>query len=122
MKPMIKVYGYRKCDTCRKAYAFMTKRGVVFEEIDITEQAPSAAELKAMLAVQDGALKTLFNTSGQAYREQGLSAQLPDLSEKAALELLAANGRLVKRPFLLIDGEAKAVGFKEDAWLRFLGV
>lgn len=118
MKTKIKVYGYQKCDTCRKAYAFLTKRGIAFDVIEITQKAPSAAELKAMLDAQDGALKTLFNTSGQAYREQGLSAKLPDLTEKAALSLLAANGRLVKRPFLLIDGEAKAVGFKEDVWKR----
>ena len=120
MKQTLKVYGYRKCDTCRKAYAFLTKQGLAFAEVDITEQAPTLAELKSMLAAQDGALKSLFNTSGQAYRELGGAAKLATLGEAEALRLLAANGRLVKRPFLLIGGKGATVGLKVDVWKRLL--
>ena len=35
---------------------------------DSTTTAPSAAELKQMLAEYQGDIKKLFNTSGQAYR------------------------------------------------------
>lgn len=116
----VKVYGYKGCSTCRKAYAFLVKKGVAFDEVDITEKAPTGSELKGMLAAVDGNVKKLFNTSGQVYREMKLGATLPELSEKEALALLAKNGRLVKRPFLIVDGEPAAVGFDEAAWKKAL--
>jgi Spx/MgsR family transcriptional regulator len=112
----VKVYGYRGCSTCKKAYAFLGKKAIAFDEVDITEKAPSKKELKAMLARVDGNLKKLFNTSGQVYREQKLGDKLPHMSESDALELLAGNGRLVKRPFLVVDGEAETIGFDEAKW------
>jgi arsenate reductase-like glutaredoxin family protein len=42
------------------------------------------------------------------------------MGEAEALELLASNGNLVKRPFVLGDGVA-TVGFKEDAWAEMFG-
>ncbi len=117
----IKMYGYKGCSTCRKATAALEKKGVAFEEVDITERAPTKTELKAMLAHYGGQLKKLFNTSGQVYREMQLGDRLGAMTEAKALELLAGNGRLVKRPFLMVDGKAVAVGFKEDEWKKALG-
>ena len=114
-----KVYEYGSCSTCKKALKFLEAKGVPFEKIDITEQAPSMGELKAMLAVK-GDLRKLFNTSGLVYKEMKLSEKLPTMSEKDALALLAKNGRLVKRPFVVSEGVA-LVGFKEDEWKRALG-
>jgi arsenate reductase-like glutaredoxin family protein len=69
--------------------------------------------------VQDGNLKKLFNTSGDDYREMKLGTRLPGLSTAEAIDLLNANGNLVKRPFLLADGVG-LVGFKEDVWAAAL--
>jgi arsenate reductase (glutaredoxin) len=44
-----------------------------------------------------------------------LGEKLPDLDQAAAFKLLAQNGNLVKRPFLLGPGVA-LVGFDEKAW------
>ncbi len=116
----VKVYGYRGCSTCKKAYGFLNKRGLSFEEVDITSTAPRMQELTGMLAAVDGNLKKLFNTSGQVYREQKIGDKLTRLSESEALQLLARNGRLVKRPFLIVDGRPKAVGFDEQRWVAAL--
>jgi Spx/MgsR family transcriptional regulator len=116
----VKVYGYKGCTTCKKAYAYLKKQDVAFDEIDITATAPTKAELKAMLAAVDGNIKKLFNTSGQVYREQKISDKLPAMSEAAALTMLAGNGRLVKRPFLIVGGKAVAVGFDEKAWAKLI--
>ena len=116
----IKVYGYKNCSTCKKAMGFLGKKKCTVDEIDITEQAPTKSELKAMLAHYGGELKKLFNTSGQVYREMKISDKLKGMSEADALTLLASNGRLVKRPFLIVDGEAAAVGFNESEWLEAL--
>lgn len=112
-----KVYEYGGCSTCKKALKFLEAKKIPFEKIDITETAPSPTELKIMLGhVQD--LRKLFNTSGLVYKEMKLSEKLPTMSEKEALALLAKNGRLVKRPFVLGDGFGM-VGFKEEQWERY---
>ena len=73
-----------------------------------------------MLAHQGGNLRRLFNTSGLQYRAQGLSVRLPKISTDDALALLASDGRLIKRPFLL--GETFGlVGFDPEEWAEELG-
>jgi arsenate reductase len=72
-----------------------------------------------MLGHLGGELKKLFNTSGQVYREMKLGEKLPTMSEAQALKLLAANGKLIKRPFLLA-ARGGAVGFKEAEWKKLL--
>jgi arsenate reductase len=109
------VYTYAKCSTCRRAVDWLESRGVAFEERPIRETPPSPSELKTMLGYYDGEIRRLFNTSGQDYREQNLSARLQTLSEKEAIALLSSNGNLVKRPFLLGDGFG-VVGFDETRW------
>jgi arsenate reductase (glutaredoxin) len=111
----VKVYGYKNCSTCKKALGFLNKKKKTFEDVDITTTPPTKKELEAMFA-RVGDIKKLFNTSGQVYREMGLGEKLAGMSAAEALKLLASNGRLVKRPFLVVDGKPVAVGFKEEDW------
>ncbi|MDX6770685.1 MAG: arsenate reductase family protein [Elusimicrobiota bacterium] len=109
-----RVYEYAKCSTCRKALKFLDARGIPYERVPIVDQPPTRAELEAMLA-RGVELKRLFNTSGELYRELGLSAKLKTMSRDQALSLLAKNGKLVKRPFVLLKDRG-LVGFDEAAW------
>lgn len=111
-----KVYEYGGCSTCKKALKFLDAKKIPYEKLDITATAPSLAELKTMLG-HVGELRKLFNTSGLVYKEMKLSEKLPTMDEKEALGLLARNGRLVKRPFVLGDGFGM-VGFKEEEWKK----
>ncbi len=113
------VYTYANCDTCRRAVKWLRAQELDFIEKPIRDTPPTLRELKAMLAHQRGELRRLFNTSGRDYREQKLGEKLPALSESAALDLLAGNGNLVKRPFLLGDGVG-LVGFDEATWTKTL--
>lgn len=119
----MKIYEYSGCSTCKKALKFLKDRGVQFEQIPIVETPPSKAELKKMLGYlrqRGGDLNKLFNTSGVLYREMKVSERLKGgMTENEALDLLAANGKLIKRPFLLTD-KSGAVGFKEDDWKALL--
>lgn len=114
---MLKLYTLSNCDTCRKAVKWLRAKGVAFEERAIRETPPTATELRKALAALGGARLKLFNTSGQEYRAQKLGEKLPELSDTAALALLAGNGSLVKRPFLIGDDVA-LVGFDEAAWAK----
>ena len=112
-------YLHPKCSTCERARRWLQQRGVDFVEKDIRATAPSPAELRTMLAALGGKRGKLFNTSGLEYRDQGLAAKLPGLDDAGALALLAGNGMLVKRPFVLGPGVA-LVGFDEKAWAAAL--
>ncbi|MGZ3650323.1 MAG: Spx/MgsR family RNA polymerase-binding regulatory protein [Bdellovibrionota bacterium] len=113
----LKVYEYAGCSTCKKALKFLDAKKVPYEKIDITSKAPTVPELKEMLG-HVGKIGKLFNTSGLVYKELKLSEKLPVMSEKEAITLLASNGRLVKRPFVLGDSWGGTVGFKEDEWKK----
>ena len=118
-----KIYEYKNCSTCQKALKFLDKKGVEYERVSIWDKPPTKAELKKMLGflkAGGGSFKQLFNTSGVQYRELGISDKIKNgLSEEQALELLAGNGKLIKRPFVL-TGKGGAVGFKEDVWKKLL--
>ena len=109
------LFTYSKCSTCRDAVKWLRAHEVSFVEKPVLDSPPSVAELRRMLAHQNGNLRRLFNTSGLEYRALKLSAKLPAMSETDALTLLAGNGRLVKRPFVL-GLQFGLVGFDPVAW------
>ncbi len=117
---MVKFYGYKKCGTCIKAEKFLRDAGVVYEFIDITQAPPGTDELAAMAESAGIALNKLFNTSGVQYRELNIREKLPVLTEQEILDLLANNGRLIKRP-LITDKENTVVGFKEELLRKIWG-
>ena len=110
----IRVYEYEKCSTCRQALKFLDARKVSYQRMPIVETPPTLAELKTMLTFT-GDLRRLFNTSGVVYREMGLGEKLKTMSEADALALLSKNGKLVKRPFVLLKDRG-LLGFKEEEW------
>lgn len=112
---MLKAYTYSGCGTCKKAVRFLRDRGVAFEEVAIREHPPTTAELKGALKSVHGEIRRLFNTSGRDYKEMELSKKLPSLTENEAIALLAGNGNLVKRPFVVLDA-GYLVGFNEATW------
>lgn len=113
----MKVYAYSGCGTCRKALKFLEKSKKKFELLAIRETPPTKAELKTMLKIYDGKVAKLFNTSSKDYRDMKLGAKLAKMSGDAALNLLAKNGNLVKRPFALA-GNTGMVGFRLEEWKR----
>jgi arsenate reductase len=116
-----KVYEYKNCSTCKNALKFLDTKKVKYESIPIVDQPPTMAELKTMLAhvkAGGGSFKNLFNTSGLQYRELEIGQKIKDgMTEDEALKLLAKNGKLIKRPFLLTE-KTGAVGFKPDVWSK----
>jgi hypothetical protein len=60
-----------------------------------------------------------LNTSGQSYRALG-KAQVDAASDAQLVDWLAADGKLVKRPVLVLKDRV-AVGFKPETYARHLG-
>ena len=116
LAPMtLKVYQYSKCSTCRKALAFFAEHAVKHEAIDIVSHPPSKAELRRALKLTALPVKKLFNTSGESYRKGRFGERLASMTEDQALDALAKDGKLVKRPFVL-GGDFALVGFDPAAY------
>ena len=106
---------YPKCSTSLKAKKWLDAHNIPYEERNIKEDNPTAAELKQWHEKSGLPLKKFFNTSGQLYKALGLKDKLPKMSEDEQLRLLASDGMLVKRP-LLIGEDFVLVGFKPGEW------
>lgn len=117
MSDRIKLYSYQGCSACRKAKQYLDKHQIPYDEFPIRQQPPSKQELKSTLAAYDGDYRRLFNTSGQSYRQGGFKNRLAAMSGDEKIAALAADGNLIKRPFL-IGEKLKLVGFKEEEWKR----
>ena len=49
-----------------------------------------------------------------------MKEKLPQMSSAELIDLLATNGKLIKRPFLLDTAKNGIVGFKEADWQSFI--
>ena len=118
---MLKFICYPKCSTCQKAQKWLDENGAQYEIRNIKEENPTFDELKSWYTEGGLPLKRFFNTSGLLYKSMSLKDKLPDMSDDEQLELLAADGMLVKRP-LLIGEDFVLTGFREKEWVEKLGV
>ena len=116
---MVKVYCYSRCTTCKKALKWLDENKIEYKSVDIKEDYPDEETLKKLHKKSGLPLRKFFNTSGQLYREMGLSKKLPEMSEEEMFKILASDGMLVKRPLLITGGKVLA-GFKEDEWMEAL--
>ena len=112
---------YPTCSTCKKALRWLDEHGVSYTYRDIAADRPGVDELAFWHEASGLPIRRFFNTSGVLYRELGVKARLDaGMTQQECLELLATDGKLVKRPLLVrtrADGTtAVLVGFKEDAW------
>lgn len=117
-QPPLRLYSYPACGTCRKALQWLAQKDFSvqagsLELVDITRTPPALAELRQALTAVGR--KRLFNTSGQSYRALG-SAAVAAMNDDQALAALAADGKLIKRPFAITAGGAVLVGFKPEEW------
>ncbi len=121
MKP--RVYQYAACGTCKKALKWLDAHGVAYESVPIVESPPSLAELRALVTKSGLSARKWINTSGGSYRalvaERGKEA-VEALSDEELLALLAADGKMIKRP-VLVAGHDVLVGFAEAAYEARLG-
>lgn len=111
----MKVYCYSKCGTCKKALKWLDDHNIEYEKTDIKEDHPDEAMLRELHRKSGLPLRRFYNTSGKIYKELGLSAKIPNMTDDEQYKLLASDGMLVKRPLVVGDSYV-LVGFKETEW------
>jgi arsenate reductase len=116
----LRVFHYPQCSTCKKALKWLASNAVAVELVDIVQHPPSKTELREALKTSGLPLRKLFNTSGVSYREGGFGERLATMTESEAIDALAKDGKLIKRP-LLLGKNLALVGFDESAYRLKLG-
>ncbi|RXQ89529.1 hypothetical protein EO244_14275 [Ancylomarina salipaludis] len=97
-----KIYYLSTCSTCQR---IMKELGIddKFEQQDIKIENISESDLK-VFANQAGSYEALFSKRAMKYKSLGLKEK--NLSEDDYKQLMLDEYTFLKRPFILIDGEA----------------
>ena len=115
MKKII-LYSYLKCSTCRKAEKWLKNKSFEFQLIDIVKQPPHVGFLNLAIEQYSDDKKSIFNTRGKAFKI--LNLDIYSLSREEIIKLLLRDGKLIKRPFLIIEGEKVILGFNEIEYAK----
>ena len=111
-------YSYPKCSTCRKASKWLDQNNINYQLIDIVKEPPSKKFLELALIQFSLDIKKIFNTRGKSYKS--ISIDILDLTKKKIIELLSNDGKLIKRPFLIINESKLILGFNESEYIANL--
>ena len=115
MKKII-FYSYLKCSTCRKAEKWLKNKDFEFQSIDILKEPPLVNYLNLALEQHSDDKKRIFNTRGKAFKN--LDLDIYRLSKEEIIQLLLSDGKLIKRPFLIYEGEKVILGFNEIEYAK----
>jgi len=78
----------------------------------------TADEIKDIHIKTQVGIERFFNVNGKMYKELGLKDKLEGMSDQECYDLLATDGKLIKRP-IVHDGSGKIVfGFKADEYKK----
>ena len=107
----VTIYGIKNCDTMKKAFTWLDSHGVAYtfhdyRVSDIDEDAVSAW-------CKAAGWEKILNKSSRTFR--ALPEASEDLTEARAIELMAAQPTVIKRP-VLDTGDRIEVGFKPDRY------
>ena len=86
--------------------------------IDIVKEPPLKKFLELALMQFSLDKKKIFNTRGKSYK--AIDIDILKLTKKRIIELLSNDGKLIKRPFLVINESKVILGFNESEYIANL--
>lgn len=108
---MYTVYGIKNCDTVKKATNWLTQHKIPFIFHDYKTEGITRSRLTDW-SRQTG-WEVLLNKKGTTWRNLDATVKEKSLTQKEAVQLMAAHTSLIKRPVIERDGKVIAVGFDE---------
>lgn len=104
------------CSKCRTVQGILAEKGIEADYVRYLEQAPSRAQIEAVLAqLGTDDPRAIMRTGEAVYKELGLAGADRD----ALLDAMAANPILIERP-IVIRGERAVVGRPPENVLNLL--
>ena len=118
---MIELYGITNCDTVKKARNWLAENNIVYEFSDFKKNAPSEAVIRQWL--EQVPLEILLNKRGTTWRKlDDADRQAAENNLDEAVQLMAENPSLIKRPVLRKEGRVY-VGFSVENYQKiFFGI
>lgn len=107
--PNVKFLHKPSCTTCRKARSYMEKCGFDMEFRDLGKERLSSEELEKLIGDHDHT--QFLNTRNELYRRKNMKENPP--SRKEAIQMMAAEPNLIRRPVILAGGRV-VLGFDKD--------
>ncbi|WP_339062271.1 Spx/MgsR family RNA polymerase-binding regulatory protein [Tepidibacillus marianensis] len=112
MSDKVVFFTYPSCTSCRKTKAWLTEKGVTYEERHLFKNPPSVSELTEILKRTLNGTDELLSTRSQLFKS--LNVDIEDLKVSELLDLLSKDPRLLKRP-IVIDQESVVIGYNKPA-------
>lgn len=108
-----KFFEIATCPNCRKARAFMKRRGFKLDVRDLQKHRLSAAELEKLIGRHDH--EDFLNPRSKTFREQGMGDDPP--SRREAVSWMSKDPDLIRRPVVVAGGRV-VVGFDKNGMAR----
>jgi len=113
----ITVYGIPNCDTVKKARAWLAAEGIAYAFHDYKKQGVPQAQLEGWM--RSLGWEALLNRKGTTWRQLDAARQAGIVDTASALELMAAQPSVIRRPVVEHPGGV-LVGFDAVEWGRAL--
>lgn len=113
---MLRVYGIRNCDTCRKAQKWLDANSVKYRFHDVRVDGLEKTDLERWAGSVEW--QKLLNTRSTTWRGLPESAR-KDIDAESALELMLQHPTLIKRP-VLEHKRRVIVGFSEKEYAEVI--
>jgi regulatory protein spx len=108
-----KFFEFTACATCRKARAFMKRRGFKLDVRDLQKHRLSAAELEKLIGRRDH--EDFLNPRSKTFQEQAMDDNPP--SRRQAVSWMSKDPGLIRRPVVVAGGRV-VVGFDKNGMAR----
>jgi Spx/MgsR family transcriptional regulator len=97
------------CTTCRKARAYMEKRGFDLHFRNLDKERLTADELEKLIGDRDH--KDFLNTRNELYRQKNMKEHPPSRAE--AIRMMVGEPNLIRRPVIVAGGRI-VLGFNQE--------
>jgi arsenate reductase (glutaredoxin) len=111
----IVMYAKKSCTQCKKAIAFLNKKGVNYLVKDIVHEPPPRSLLEKVIKAEN--IYASLNQRSTTYRDNQLGKRRTTKNE--AIRLMLKDPNLIKRPLLIKDNKAYQ-GFEEISLMDFV--
>lgn len=113
--PDIIMYAKKSCTNCKKAIAFLDKKGVEYQVKDIVHEPPPRSLLEKVIRAEN--IYASLNQRSTTYRDNQLGKRRTTKNE--AIRLMLKDPNLIKRPLIIKDNRAYQ-GFEEESLMDFV--
>ena len=114
---MVRIYGIKNCDSMKKAFNWLTERGIPYEFHDYKKQGVPRDRLVTWCKTLGW--KTLVNTKGPTWRKLTPEQQAITTQSKAVATMME-HSSLIRRPVVEAESGHLLVGFDPTMFESFV--